>query len=68
MEDNTHTYPIVGRHSDIDLIKYTVNVHGRGIINYEKLKNDDPILYQNVIDQEHEWNRQDDIEREEAGK
>lgn len=64
MEDNTNTYPVIGRHPDIDLAKYIVNIRGRDIINYEKLKNDDPTLYQKIIDQEYERNRQDAIERE----
>lgn len=39
----------VGRDSRIDLAKYTVNVRGQDIIDYEKLKANDPVLYNQVL-------------------
>jgi hypothetical protein len=52
----TH-YPVVGRSSEIDLTKYTVTIHGRDVIDYEKVKKDDPVLYQRIVDRELETDR-----------
>ena len=62
--DNPKHYPIVGRNSAIDLSKYTVLVHGRDVIDYEKLKHDDPALYQKILKQEHEYDRLDSIKND----
>lgn len=51
-DDTLRQYPIVGRDSRIDLAKYTVRVHGRDIIDYEKLKADNPALYQDILKEE----------------
>lgn len=53
-------YRIVGRDSRIDLDKYTVKVHGRDVIDYEKLQKEDLALYQEILKNEHEANRRDD--------
>lgn len=60
-DDQSITYRIVGR-PDIDLSKYVVNINGRGIIDYEKMKNDDPALYNQILADENEQNHKDDIE------
>lgn len=59
------SYPIVGRNSHIDLSKYSIRVHGRDIIDYEKLKANEPELYQEILKNEHEENRQSDIQIDE---
>ena len=46
-------YPIVGRIDDTELQKYTVLVHGRAIVDYDKIKRDDPELYKKVIENEN---------------
>ena len=55
---------VVGRSSDIDLEKYTVHIHGRDIIDYEKLKADEPLLYQQILEQEKEVERRMRLEDE----
>ncbi|PLS81491.1 hypothetical protein CYG49_01925 [Candidatus Saccharibacteria bacterium] len=45
-------YEVTGRNKKIDLNKYTVRILGRDIIDYEKLRLDDPKLYLEIIDQE----------------
>lgn len=59
-DDRSGRYPIVGR-PDVDLSSYLVDLHGRNIIDYEKLKNDDPKLYERILADENEENRQNDI-------
>lgn len=61
--NQSSSYPIVGR-PDVDVSKYLVSVHGRSVIDYEKMKNDAPELYKQILSNEHEVNRQDDIELE----
>jgi hypothetical protein len=55
--NNEQHYPIVGRDNRIDLQKYTTRVHGRDIIDYEKLKAEDPTLYQAIVRADAEANR-----------
>lgn len=42
-------FPVVGRDLRVDLTKYTVKVHGRYVIDYEKLRTDDPKLYKEIV-------------------
>lgn len=58
-------FPIVGRDSRIDLAKYTAKVRGQDIIDYEKLKADNPALYKEIIANEFEANRRQQEELEE---
>lgn len=60
MTSSSGPYDIVGR-PDIDLSQYTVTVNGREVIDYEKLKNDDYVLYQKLLENEKEDNS--DLER-----
>jgi hypothetical protein len=46
--------PIVGRDDAVDLQKYLVPVHGRSVIDYEKLKRDEPKLYERILREEIE--------------
>ena len=57
----SRTYPIVGRIDDVDLEKYTVVIRGRKIIDYDKIKNEDPELYRKVIENENKPDPYDDI-------
>lgn len=47
-------YPVVGRKPGINFDKYLVRVHGRDIIDYDRLKQDDPALYQQILEEEEE--------------
>lgn len=58
-------FPIVGRDQRVDLTKYTVKVHGRDVIDYEKLRVDDPELYKEILAGELEANRREEEELEE---
>lgn len=58
-------FPIVGRDQRVDLTKYTVKVHGRDVIDYEKLRVDDPGLYKEILAGEFEANRREQEELEE---
>jgi uncharacterized protein (DUF736 family) len=58
-DDSPH-YQIVGRDNRIDLQKYTTRVHGRDIIDYEKLKTEDPTLHQEIVRNEAEADRRHD--------
>lgn len=58
-EPSSGPFPIVGRDGRIDLDKYTVKVHGRDVIDYEKLQKEDPAFYQEILKNEHEANRRD---------
>ena len=49
-------YPIVGRDEAIDLEKYTVVIRGRRIIDYERLKQEEPALYARILAEERESN------------
>lgn len=50
-------YPVVGRSTEINLDKYTTKVLGRTIIDYEKVKREEPDLYRKIIDHEREVDR-----------
>lgn len=58
-------FPIVGRDQRVDLTKYTVQVHGRDIIDYEKLRVDNPMLYNEIVAGEIEDDRREQEETEE---
>lgn len=47
--DHDKRFPIVGRDNRVDLTKYTVQIHGREIVDYEKLKADNPALYNEIV-------------------
>jgi hypothetical protein len=53
---NSGPFKIVGRDSRVDLSRYTVTVHGREVVDYEKLKHDDPALYEEILTAENESN------------
>jgi hypothetical protein len=53
--------PIVGRDPEIDLEKYLVRIHGRDIVDYEKLRLDDPKLYQILLNREYTEDHRDAI-------
>lgn len=55
-------FKVVGRDSRIDLSRYTVTILGREVIDYEKLKREDPKLYNEILNAEKEWNSLNDIE------
>lgn len=59
---NSGAFTIVGRDSRIDLTRYTVTVQGRELIDYEKLKRNDPALYKEILAAENESNTLADIE------
>jgi len=63
-DDQSSYFPIVGR-ADIDFSKYLVNIQGRDIIDYEKLKKDDVELYKKILQAEHETDARYDAEHEE---
>jgi hypothetical protein len=47
-------YPVAGRYPDVDINIYGKNINGRIIIDYDKLRQDDPALYEKVIKNERE--------------
>ena len=51
-EDTHHSYPVVGRDPRINLHLYTVLIHGREVIDYEKIKRDDIELYKSILENE----------------
>ena len=53
-------YQIVGR-PDIDLTSYLVIVNGRSIIDYDRIKVENPSLYQELLQLEDEINEQEDL-------
>jgi hypothetical protein len=55
--DHDKRFPVVGRDSRVDVTKHTVKVHGRDVIDYEKLKAENPVLYQQIVAGEFESNR-----------
>lgn len=59
-ESTPKRYPVVGRNSQIDLVKYQTKVLGRNVIDYEKMKRDEPDLYKRIVDYERESNSNDD--------
>lgn len=63
--DHDSRFPIVGRDNRVNLTKYTVQIHGREIIDYEKLKADDPVLYKEIVAGELDANRREQEELEE---
>ena len=54
MEPDSKHYPVVGRSSEIDLVAYTTQVNGRMIVDYEKLRREEPELYERILLQERE--------------
>lgn len=62
---HTSRFPIVGRDARVDLTKYAVKIHGRNVIDYEKLKADNPELYKEILANEFEANRREEAELEE---
>lgn len=60
MSDTPKDYFVVGRHSEINLDKYSVEVLGRQIIDYEKLKQREPQLYQRIVEEEKQSNSNPD--------
>lgn len=63
--EHNKRFPIVGRDERVDLTKYTVKVHGRDIIDYEKLRVDNPKLYEAIVAGELDDNRREQKETEE---
>lgn len=63
--DHRMRFPIVGRDSRIDLAKYTVQIRGQNIIDYEKLKTDNPRLYKEIVAGEFEADRKQQEELDE---
>lgn len=49
VENGKKVYPVGGRDENIDLDKYMVTVRGRKIVDYEKLKADNPALYHKIL-------------------
>lgn len=58
-------FPIVGRDGRIDLAKYTVQIRGQDVIDYEKLRTDDPGLYKEIVAGELEANLREQEELDE---
>ena len=61
MNKTSSDYPVVGRNSEINLDKYLVSVHGREIIDYEKLKQEEPDLYSRILEEERKSNIDPDL-------
>ena len=57
-----YQYQIIGRDERIDLTRYTVAVHGRSVIDYAKLRREDPTLYDEILAAEKEIDSSADIE------
>lgn len=55
-----HINPVVGRDRAIDLDKYTVLIHGRSIVDYDKLRREEPELYSRILREEIESDRADE--------
>jgi len=53
-------FEVVGRDSRIDMERYTVTICGREIVDYEKLKQDNPKLYKDILDSELQQDLLDD--------
>ncbi|HEY8886081.1 MAG TPA: hypothetical protein VIM31_01100 [Candidatus Microsaccharimonas sp.] len=53
-------YKIVGRDSRIDISQYMVTVHGREVIDYEKLEREKPRLYKEILEDEKAQDLLDD--------
>lgn len=64
MKVDTKPYPIVGRYPEANLEKYKTLIKGRLIIDYEKIRQLDPVLYQTILDRERESRRRDELEDE----
>jgi hypothetical protein len=60
-ENALKRYPIVGRSTDINLEKYQTKVQGRTVLDYEKVRRDEPDLYKKIIDQEREFDHNNDF-------
>jgi|GEM_PF-3849596 len=58
------SYPVLGRSSEINLPKYQTKVLGRDVIDYDRLKRDDPDLYKKIVDHEREFDRNIDNDLE----
>jgi len=54
------TYLVVGRDSGIDLEKYLVTIRGRKILDYEKLRREEPELYWQIIRNEEAANAREE--------
>lgn len=63
--DHDKRLPGVERDQCVDLTKYTVRVHGRDIIDYEKLRVDNPELYKEIVAGELEDYRREQKELDE---
>ena len=63
--DHDKQFPIVGRDNRIDLTKYIVKVHGRDVIDYEKLRVDDAELYKDIVAGELKADRKEQEELDE---
>jgi len=60
--DDSSTFQIVGRrHAGANYEKYLTEVHGREIIDYDKLRDTDPALYESILRNEREDDRLSDI-------
>ncbi|MCA9347761.1 hypothetical protein KC930_04275 [Candidatus Saccharibacteria bacterium] len=59
-DDRSGNYEIVGR-PDVDLTQYLVIVNGRSIIDYDRIKVENPSLYQELLQLEDEINEQEDL-------
>lgn len=64
-DDSDSSLPTVGRDSRADLAKYTVRVLGREIIDYNKIRLEDPELYAEILGNEREADRKHQEELDE---
>ncbi len=54
-------FEVVGRDVRIDMSRYTVTVLGRELVDYDKLRRENPQLHKEILDNE---NRQDLLEED----
>lgn len=54
-------YPVVGRDSRINLHRYMVAVHGRNIIDYEKIRREDFELYKSILEREKQFDKDEEL-------
>lgn len=57
-----NSYPVAGRYPDVDINIYGKTVNGRVIIDYEKLRLDNPLLYEEILARELEAELHDPYE------